>query len=121
MRRAEDGDACMTSTLTRRSFAGLARRAALRRHRAGRGGLGAIEAEAKGQTVYFNAWAGSPQINAYIAWAGDELKARHGITLEHVKLTDTAEAVRRVRDEVKAGKPRAAPTSSGSMARTSAS
>ena len=29
----------------------------------------------------------------------------HGITLEHVKLADTAEAVRRVRDEVKAGTP----------------
>ena len=34
-----------------------------------------IEAEAKGQTVYFNAWAGSEQINAYIAWAGQELKS----------------------------------------------
>jgi putative thiamine transport system substrate-binding protein len=62
-----------------------------------------IEAQAKGQTVYFNAWAGSPQVNAYIAWAADEVNTRYGITLEHVKLTDTAEAVRRVRDEVKAG------------------
>ena len=66
-------------------------------------GWGAIEAEARGQTVYFNAWAGSPQINAYIAWAAGELQARHGISLEHVKLTDTAEAVRRIRDEVAAG------------------
>ena len=66
-------------------------------------GWAAIETEAKGQTVYFNAWAGSPQVNAFIAWAGGELNARHGITLEHVKLADTAEAVRRVRDEVKAG------------------
>ena len=64
----------------------------------------AIEKEAAGQTVYFNAWAGSPQINDYIFWAGLELKAQHGITLEHVKLSDTAEAVRRVRDEVTAGK-----------------
>ena len=63
-----------------------------------------IEARAKGQTVYFNAWAGSEQINAYIAWAAQELKSRHGLTLEHVKITDTAEVVRRVRDEVKAGK-----------------
>ena len=62
-----------------------------------------IEAQAKGQTVYFNAWAGSPQANAYIAWVADEVNTRYGITLEHVKLTDTAEAVRRVRDEVKAG------------------
>jgi putative thiamine transport system substrate-binding protein len=58
--------------------------------------------EARGQRVYFNAWAGSPQINDYIAWAGGELMSRYGITLEHVKLADTAEAVRRVRDEVKA-------------------
>ena len=63
-----------------------------------------IAAEAKGQTVYFNAWAGSDTINAYIAWAGGELKSRHGVTLEHVKITDTAEVVRRVRDEVAAGK-----------------
>jgi putative thiamine transport system substrate-binding protein len=63
---------------------------------------------------------GSTQINAYIAWAGEQLKARHGITLEHVKLTDTAEAVRRIRDEVAAARRKAAPTSSGSTARTSA-
>jgi putative thiamine transport system substrate-binding protein len=64
----------------------------------------AIEAEAKGQTVYFNAWAGSDTINAYIAWAGDEVKKRFGVTVEHVKITDTAEVVKRVRDEVAAGK-----------------
>jgi len=29
--------------------------------------------EAKGQTVYFNAWGGSPEINAYLVWAGQEL------------------------------------------------
>lgn len=61
-------------------------------------------AEAKGQTVYFNAWAGSDTINAYIKWAGDEVKARHGVSVEHVKITDTAEVVKRVRDEVAAGK-----------------
>ncbi len=63
-----------------------------------------IEAEAKGQTVYFNAWAGSDPINAYIKWAGDELKSRLGVTLQHVKITDTAEVVKRVRDEIAAGK-----------------
>lgn len=63
-----------------------------------------IESEAKGQTVYFNAWAGSDTINAYIKWAGDEVMARFGVTLEHVKITDTAEVVKRVRDEVAAGK-----------------
>jgi putative thiamine transport system substrate-binding protein len=64
----------------------------------------AIETEAKGQTVYFNAWAGSDTINAYIAWAGEQVKARYGVTVEHVKITDTAEVVKRVRDEVAAGK-----------------
>jgi putative thiamine transport system substrate-binding protein len=63
-----------------------------------------IATEAKGQTVYFNAWAGSDTINAYIAWAGDEVKKRFGVTVEHVKITDTAEVVKRVRDEVAAAK-----------------
>lgn len=50
----------------------------------------------------FNAWAGSDPINAYIAWAGSQVKEQFGITLEHVKISDAAEVVRRVRDEVKA-------------------
>ena len=58
---------------------------------------------AKGQTVHFNAWAGSDVINAYIQWAASRVKELYGITLEHVKITDAAEVVRRVRDEVKAG------------------
>jgi putative thiamine transport system substrate-binding protein len=65
---------------------------------------GAVEAEAKGQEVFFNAWAGADTINAYIAWVGEQVKARYGVTLNHVKITDTAEVVKRVRDEVKAGK-----------------
>jgi putative thiamine transport system substrate-binding protein len=63
-----------------------------------------IEAQAKGQTIFFNAWAGSETINAYIAWAGEQVKSRYGVTLNHVKIADTAEVVRRVRDEMKAGK-----------------
>jgi len=95
----------MPLTLTRRGFAGLAALTPFFMGRAQADGSWAeIEAQAKGQTVYFNAWAGSPQVNAYLAWAAEEVKARFGITLEHVKLADTAEAVRRVRDEVKAGK-----------------
>ena len=68
------------------------------------GDWAAIEAEARGQTVYFNAWAGSEPINSYISWAAELVKARFGINLEHVKIADTAEVVRRVHDEVKAGK-----------------
>jgi putative thiamine transport system substrate-binding protein len=93
----------VTFSLTRRSFIHtIATLPFIGAVRAGEGWQ-AIEAEAKGQTVYFNAWAGSPQVNDFIAWAGEQLSARHGITLEHVKLADTAEAVRRIRDEVKAG------------------
>lgn len=60
--------------------------------------------QAKGQTVYFNAWGGSQNINDYIAWAGQQLKARHNITVEHVKLDDTANAVSTVVAEKTAGK-----------------
>ena len=68
-----------------------------------------IEA-AHGQTVYFNAWGGDDKINDYIAWAGEELKARHGISLQHVKLADTGSAVSRILAEKAAGR-----TSGGSV------
>ena len=32
----------------------------------------AVEAAAKGQTVYWNAWAGDEQTNAFIAWVGEQ-------------------------------------------------
>lgn len=63
-----------------------------------------IEAAGRGQTVYFNAWGGSERINAYLQWAAGQLRARHGLVLEHVKLADTAEFVRRVRAEKAAGR-----------------
>jgi putative thiamine transport system substrate-binding protein len=34
----------------------------------------AVLEEARGQTVYFNAWGGSENINSYIDWAGSTLK-----------------------------------------------
>ncbi|SMF07032.1 putative thiamine transport system substrate-binding protein [Tistlia consotensis] len=60
--------------------------------------------QARGETVYWNAWAGDERINAYIAWVGERVKALYGITVEQVKLTDTAEAVSRVLAEKAAGK-----------------
>ena len=63
-----------------------------------------IEKAARGQTVYWNAWAGSEQTNAYIQWVGQQVKASHGITLQHVKITDTADVVKRVRAEKAAGR-----------------
>ncbi|MBT2132450.1 ABC transporter substrate-binding protein [Aliiroseovarius lamellibrachiae] len=55
--------------------------------------------KAQGQTVYWNAWGGSPTTNAFIEWAGDRVKEEFGVTVEHVKLTDTADAVTRVLSE----------------------
>jgi putative thiamine transport system substrate-binding protein len=55
-----------------------------------------IVAKAKGQTVFWNAWAGDERINAYIDWAGDQVRARYGVTVQHVKVSDTAESVARV-------------------------
>jgi putative thiamine transport system substrate-binding protein len=64
----------------------------------------AIEAKARGQKVFFNAWGGSERTNAYVQWAAAEAGKRFGVQIEHVKLTDTAEAVKRVRSEKTAGK-----------------
>lgn len=63
-----------------------------------------IETQARGQTVYFNAWGGAPTINAYIQWASAEVKAQFGVTVKHVKITDAADMVKRVRNEKLAGK-----------------
>ncbi len=69
-----------------------------------RAGWPAIEQAARGQTVYWNAWGGSEQINAYIQWVAQLVQARHGIRLQHVKVSDTADVVRRVRAEKAAGR-----------------
>jgi len=66
--------------------------------------------KARGQTVFWNAWAGDERINAYIAWAGEQVKRRYGVAVRHVKLSDTAEAVSRVVAEKAAGR-----TSGGSV------
>ena len=64
----------------------------------------AVTEEARGQTVYWNAWGGSDTINSFIAWIGDRVNEEYGVTLEHVKLSDTADAVSRVLAEKTAGK-----------------
>ena len=63
----------------------------------------AIEQAARGQTVYWNAWGGDTRINAFIDWVGQELEARHGVRLEHVRLAATSDAVARVVAERAAG------------------
>ncbi len=64
----------------------------------------ALEARARGQKVFFNAWGGSERTNAYLQWVTGEVARRHDVQLEHVKITDTAEAVKRVRGEKAAGR-----------------
>lgn len=63
-----------------------------------------LQQAAKGQTVYFNAWGGSEATNAYIAWAALEVNKRYGLTVKQVKVTDTAEIVKRIQTEVAAGR-----------------
>ena len=60
--------------------------------------------KAKGQTVYFNAWGGSDQINDYIRWMELEVEDRYGITLRHIKVNDAASVVSRVLAEKNAGR-----------------
>lgn len=67
----------------------------------------AVLAAARGQTVHFHAWGGSPAVNDYLEWVADELGADFEITLEHVKLTDTADAVAQVIAEKAAGRDEA--------------
>ncbi|QBF30850.1 ABC transporter substrate-binding protein [Thalassococcus sp. S3] len=64
----------------------------------------AILEEAQGQTVYWHAWGGSTATNDFIAWAGEQIKETYDVTLEHVKLADTADAVTRVLSEKQAGR-----------------
>ena len=63
-----------------------------------------VLARAKGQTVYWNAWGGSQQVNDYIAWTAERVKERFGVTVVEVKLADTADAVARVVAEKAAGR-----------------
>ena len=63
-----------------------------------------IEKAAAGQTVYFNAWGGSENINAYLEWVGEEMEKRYHVHVVQVKLDDTASAVSKVVAEKAAGK-----------------
>lgn len=62
----------------------------------------AIEDKAKGQTVYFNAWGGGDNINAYIQWAIDEAQKWYDIEVKHVKISDAADVVKRIQTEKQA-------------------
>lgn len=89
--------------MNRREFGGLGL-AALWAGRAWAGDWALVLAQARGQEVFFHAWGGDPKINAFIAWVGEEAAARYGVTLTHVKLAATSDAVARVQAEQAAGK-----------------
>ena len=55
-----------------------------------------VQKTGKNQDVYFYAWGGDPQINAYLQWAAEQVDDQYNINLVHVKLSDTSEAVSRV-------------------------
>ncbi len=63
-----------------------------------------IEQAARGKTVFFNAWGGDDRTNAFIAWAGERMRMLHDVTVRHVRLADTSEAVARVLAERAAGR-----------------
>ncbi|MFO7805822.1 MAG: ABC transporter substrate-binding protein [Paracoccaceae bacterium] len=63
----------------------------------------AVTEAAEGQTVFWNAWGGSTTTNSFILWVAERVNEDYGVTLEHVKLTDTADAVTRVLAEKQAG------------------
>lgn len=63
-----------------------------------------ITEKARGQTVYFNAWGGGEAINDYIKWAGEQTEKKFGIKVIHVKITDSAEVVKRIKSEYSAGR-----------------
>jgi len=88
--------------LTRRQF-GLSAGASLMAPRAMAQDWASVAGAARGQTVYWHAWGGDPKINDFIAFVGTEAQARYGVTLNHVKLASTADAVARVLAERDAG------------------
>ena len=64
----------------------------------------AVVRQAKGETVYWNAWGGSDSVNDYIAWTGRRLESLYGIRVVDVKVADTADAVAKIVAEKAAGK-----------------
>lgn len=64
------------------------------------------EAQARGQTVWFNAWGGDPAVNRYLDWVSEAVKRDYAIDLRIVHIADAADAVRRIQTEARAGRSR---------------
>jgi ABC-type uncharacterized transport system, periplasmic component len=67
-------------------------------------GWHAVQQQAKGQTVWFNAWGGDPAVNRYLDWVSGEMKTHYAINLKIVRLADAADAVKRIQTEHAAGR-----------------
>lgn len=62
-----------------------------------------IEREARGQTVYFYAWGGSPAINQYIDRWAQIASERHQINVEHVKVDDISMVIQGIQTAKRVG------------------
>ncbi|POT57619.1 ABC transporter substrate-binding protein [Citrobacter amalonaticus] len=63
-----------------------------------------VKNEAKGQTVWFNAWGGDNAVNQYLDWVSGEVKTHYAVDLKIVRLADAADAVKRIQTESSAGR-----------------
>lgn len=64
----------------------------------------AVAAEARGQTVRFWMYGGDTKINDYVDDVVAPAAAKRGVTVDRVPVTDTADALKRVVSERRAGK-----------------
>ena len=48
------------------------------------------------KTVKLHAWGGSKNINNYINWVKAKVHEKYGIKLQHIKIKDTSNAVKKV-------------------------
>ncbi|BBQ79103.1 ABC transporter substrate-binding protein [Raoultella ornithinolytica] len=63
-----------------------------------------IARQARGQTVWFNAWGGDPAVNRYLDWVSAEVKRDYAIDLRIVHIADAADTVKRLQTEGRAGR-----------------
>ena len=49
-------------------------------------GWQSLQQEARGQTVWFNAWGGDPAVNRYLDWVSGEVKRDYAIDLRIVHI-----------------------------------
>ncbi|HBY9711197.1 ABC transporter substrate-binding protein [Klebsiella aerogenes] len=63
-----------------------------------------ISQQARGQTVWFNAWGGDPTVNRYLDWVSAEVKRDYAVDLRIVHIADAADAVKRIQTEARAGR-----------------